>query len=133
MPQPRALLLFERCYYCGLEGTQQQPHPLMLLTYSRVTQSQLVIRKNKTCSSRWIIRCTPPCAMVVGDRLCDAEAGGQTVTSGCPTTCCHSGRGHHRRRRRWRASTCMHCDSAVSPTSMGARCTTVTSRYSMHC
>jgi hypothetical protein len=52
-------------------------------TYGRATQSQSVTgKKQKTCSSRWIILCTPLCATVARDRLPDAEADGQTATPG---------------------------------------------------
>jgi hypothetical protein len=79
-----------RCY-CGMEGTQQQPRPsggvdVEMLTYSRATQSRSVIGKKKTCSIRWIIPYTPPCATVTRDRLPDAKVGGQTATPGGPTT-----------------------------------------------
>jgi hypothetical protein len=49
-------------------------------TFGRATQSRSVIgkKKLKTCSSRWIIPCTPQCVAVARDCLPNIEAGGQT-------------------------------------------------------
>jgi hypothetical protein len=104
-----------------------------------------VIGKNKTCSSRWIISCTPLCDGVARDRLPEAEIGGQTPPPssvvrpplGVMLWC---GRAHHLllqwsrpSSRHWCVPACTHCCSALRTPSTGARCTTATSRCSSHC
>jgi hypothetical protein len=111
-------------------------------TFGRATQSRSVIgKKIKTCSSRWIIPCTPQCVAVARDRLpnIDAggqtggppggataprtEAGGQTATPGCPTAS----------RRRAAAQPCAPPAVAVVEVVVVARRTTATLRCSMRC
>jgi hypothetical protein len=98
-------------------------------------------KKLKTCSSRWIIPCTPQCVAVARDRLPNIElrgqtggplggattprtkAGGQTATPGGPTAS----------RRHAATQPCVPPAVAVVEAVVVARRTTANSRCSMRC
>jgi hypothetical protein len=106
-------------------------------TFSRATQSRSVSEKKKTCSSRWIILCTPQCAAVARDHLPDVEVGGLTAsrTEAGGLQSPQGGmqqRGRTRRLLLWwsRPSSssrrrctlaCTHCCSVVRTLSIGVR------------
>jgi hypothetical protein len=111
-------------------------------TFGRATQSRSVIEKKlKTCSSRWIISCTPKCVAIARDRLPNIEAGSQTggppggataprteavdqtATPGGPIAS----------RRRAAAQPCASPTVAVVEAVVVARRTVATSRCSMRC
>jgi hypothetical protein len=139
MAQPRASLVLQ----AGGHATATSSiggSDVEMSTFGRATQSRSVIGK-KTCSSRWIISCTPQCVAVARDRLPNievggqtggppggattprTEAGGQTATLGSPTAS----------RRHAAAQPCAPPAVAVVEAVVMARCTTATSRCSMRC
>jgi hypothetical protein len=141
MAQPRALLLLQ----AGGHATATSSiggADVEMSTFGRATQFRSVIEKKiKTCSSRWIISCTPQCVAVARDRLPNieaggqtggppggataprTEAGGQTTTPGGPTAS----------RRRAAAQPCTPPAVAVVEAVVMARRTTANSRCSMRC